>query len=126
VTTQLIPADLLARTQIITGLRQLADYLDANPDIPVNEYGWTLMTFARRDDDTAGRAEVDQVAKGLTVPVSDDTGGGHYTAARTFGRITYEFIHVTQRSRAEHRALMSYADSVTPDDLAGADSSEAA
>jgi hypothetical protein len=116
-TTQLIPADLLARTQIITGLRQLADYLDTHPDIPVNEYGWTLMTFARRDDDAAGQAEVDQVAAILGAQVRDNTAnGGHYTAARTFERITYEFIHVTTRSRALHRAHMSYADAVTPDD----------
>jgi hypothetical protein len=113
----LIPADLLARTQTISGLRQLADYLDQHPDIPVAQFGWGLMTFARRDDDAAGQAEVDQVADILGAQVHDDTAnGGHYTAARTFGRITYEFIHVTARSRALHRAHMSYADAVTPDD----------
>lgn len=116
-TTQLIPADLLARTQTITGLRQLADYLDQHPDIPVAPYGWSLLTFARHDDDAARQAEVDQVADILGAQVHDDTAnGGHYTAARTFGRITYEFIHVTARSRALHRAHMSYADAVTPDD----------
>lgn len=36
-----IPADLLARTQVIDGLRQLADYLQDHPGVPVNEYGWT-------------------------------------------------------------------------------------
>jgi len=42
---QLIPADLIARAQIIDGLRQLADYLDHHPDIPVNEYSWDLGTY---------------------------------------------------------------------------------
>lgn len=58
----LIPADLLARTQIISGLRQLADYLQAHPGVPVNEYGWDLHAFATTDSDPAGRADVDEIA----------------------------------------------------------------
>ena len=56
----LIPADLLARTQIISGLRQLADYLQDHPGVPVNEYGWDLHAFATTDSDLAGRADVQQ------------------------------------------------------------------
>jgi hypothetical protein len=125
---QHIPADLLARAQVISGLRQLADYLDQHADIPVNEYGWSLMTFTRRDtDDAAGQAEVGQVANILGAQIHDDTAsGGHCTATRTFGRITYEFIHVTARSRAVHNAFMSYANAVNPDQDTGTTSPEAA
>jgi hypothetical protein len=128
VTDQLIPTDLPARTQVISGLRQFADYLDKHPDIPVNEYGWDLSDFPRQDDDTAGRAEVDRVADILGVTPDDDTAsGGHYTAAKTFGRITYNYVHITPQRRAIHRAWASYSDSVTPDDSATAhDSPEAA
>jgi hypothetical protein len=112
----LIPADLLARTQIINGLRQLADYLQDHPGVPINEYGWDLHAFAITDNDLAGRADVDKIASALGVQARDDTAdGGHYTASKTFGRITYEFIHVTARRRAAHQALMSYAGAITTD-----------
>jgi hypothetical protein len=116
VTTQLIPADLLARTQIITGLRQLADYLEDHPDVPVCRFGWDLPVYpGSRDGDAAERAQVDKIAALLEVPVTDRTGdGGHYKAVRAFGLITYEAIHVSERRMAAHRALMSYSGSITP------------
>jgi hypothetical protein len=125
---QLIPADLLARTQVIDGLRQLADYLDTHPDVPASEFGWDLLYCVRADSDAAGMTEVDRVAAVLDVHVTDDTpGGGHYRAAKKFGRITYEVLVVPARRRAAYDALMSYADAVTPDDSAAAhDSPEAA
>jgi hypothetical protein len=113
-----VPADLIARAQIIAGLRQLADYLDANPGVPVNEYGWDLNIYTVHGGDAAQRAEIDQVAAVLGVAVQDETGsGGHYSAERTFGRITYRCVHISERRRAEHRAFVSYAGAVTPDDL---------
>ena len=123
-----IPADLLARTQVISGLRQLADYLDNHPDVPVCEFGWDILTFPREDTEVAGRAEVDRVAAILGVHPDDEIADhGHYTARNTFARITYEIIHITDRRRAAHQALMSYADAVTPDDtLTAHDSPEAA
>jgi hypothetical protein len=111
-------ADDTARARGLAGLRQLADYLDAHPDIPVPEHGWDLLAFARdKADDTVGRAETDHVAALLGVQVRDDTPtGGHYTAARSFGPVRYEFIHIPARQRALYYAHMSYADSVTPND----------
>lgn len=126
-TDQQIPGDLLARAQVIDGLRRLADYLDQHPDIPVNEYGWDLSDYTTRGTDAGERAAVDQVAASLGVPVRDDTGdGGHYVAARTFGRITYQFVHIPARRRAAHQAWVSYADAVTPDDAPATDTPEAA
>ena len=83
--------------------------------------------FTRAKTDAAGRAEVGQIAAVLGVQARDDTAdGGHITAARTFGRITYQFVHVTARRRAAHSALMSYANAVTPDQDTGTGSPEAA
>jgi hypothetical protein len=106
------------RTQLITGLRQLADYLDAHPAIPVTASGWDLLSFPQpHGDDQAERAEVDRVADLLGREVCDDTtNGGHYTTARTFGPVTYRFVHVPARRRALHQAHMSYANAITPDE----------
>jgi hypothetical protein len=119
--------ELAARTEVISGLRQLADYLDRHPAVPVSEFGWDVRAFARRDTDETARAQVDQIAAVLDVQVHDDTeDGGHYYAAKTFGLITYKFVHVPARRRAEHDALMSYSGNIAPDDKADTGRREAA
>ena len=50
----LIPGDLFARTQTVAGLRALADFLNAHPEIPVREYGWEYTVFPRKGSDAAG------------------------------------------------------------------------
>jgi len=73
-------------------------------------------TSAPRDSDAAGRAEVDRFAALLGVTPADDTAsGGHYIAAKTFGRITYQYVHIPA-CRAVHEAWASYSSSVIPDD----------
>jgi hypothetical protein len=107
------PAD---RAQLITGLRQLADYLDTHPTIPLSRRVWELLSFPDCDGDQAQRAAVDHVAATLGRTACDDTAdGGHYTVARTFGPVTYKFVHIPARRRALHQAHMSYADAITPD-----------
>jgi hypothetical protein len=116
-TDQLIPGDLLYRAKVISGLRQLADWLDAHPGVPVCPYGWDLSIYPQHDDDAARAAEIDRIAAILGVTVTDQTSqGGHYTAARTFGLITYEAVHIPRRSRDACKALMSYSGCFDPAD----------
>jgi hypothetical protein len=91
----------VTRGQITTGLRQLADYLDAHPAIPVAPYGWDLIVSTHCDNDPEGMAEVDRIAAILGVQPEDDTpDGGHYTARKVFGPIAYYAFHIP----ASHRA----------------------
>jgi hypothetical protein len=114
-TDQTIPGDLLHRAKVTSGLRQLADWLDAHPDVPVSPYGWDLSIYPQHDDDAARAAEVDRIATILGVTVTDQTSqGGHYTAARTFGLITYEAVHIPRRQRDACKALMSYSGCFDP------------
>ncbi len=109
--------DPIARDQITTGLRQLADYLDNHPDIPVAPYGWDLLVATHLDSDTHGIAEIDRVAAILGVPAENEIpDNGHYSALRAFGPITYRAFHIPAKKQAIYRAHMTYADSVTPDD----------
>lgn len=41
--TACVPGDLFARTQTVAGLRALADFLEANPAVPVREFGADYM-----------------------------------------------------------------------------------
>jgi hypothetical protein len=116
-TDQTIPGDLLHRAKVISGLRQLADWLDAHPGVPVSPYGWDLSIYPQHDDDTARAAEVDRIAAILGVTVTDQTPtGGHYTAARSFGLITYEAVYIPRRRRDACAALMSYSGCFDPAD----------
>jgi hypothetical protein len=111
-----VPDDLFARTQTIAGLRVLADFLEDNPSVPVREYGGEYTVFARADENTVERAEIDRIAAALGETVTDDTErGGHYSVSKTFGRITYRAIHVPSKRQAAHEALMSYAPAFHPD-----------
>jgi hypothetical protein len=105
-----VPSDLFARSQTVAGLRALADFLETNPAVPVHEYGYDYMVFARANTDSAERAEIDRIAAALGEAVTDETGrGGHYRVSKTFGRITYTAVHVPARCKAAHDALMTYA-----------------
>lgn len=116
-TDQLIPGDLLYRSKVIAGLRQLADYLHDHPAVPVAPFGWDVLAHAKADSEQAERAEVDRIAAILGVPVTDDTAeGGHYRAIRSFGLITYEAVHIPKRCMEVYDALMSYRHCVTPAD----------
>ncbi|MFI0486790.1 hypothetical protein [Actinomadura sp. 9N215] len=115
-TAPIVPGDLFARHQTITGLRALADFLEANPGVPVNEYGHDFHFSARTSDDASAVALVDRTAALLGVDVTDDRDRGrHYIATRTFGRITYRIVHIPERQMHEYDARDSYRTNVVVD-----------
>lgn len=115
-TAPLVPGDLFARHQTITGLRALADFLEANPAVPVNEYGATFHVPIQAADDASAAALVDNTAELLGVNAEHDTRrGGHYIATRTFGRITYTVFHIPEQERAASLARDSYRTNITLD-----------
>ena len=103
------------RAAFITALRQLADFLDANPDLPVPPYGISIDVHAERTDD-GGKTEVDSVAGQLGAHVRDDTArGGHYRTGRDFGSVRYGVVSVSSDSYRRYLADSSYRGCVTPD-----------
>jgi hypothetical protein len=107
------PTNRYNRAQTIAGLRALADFLDANPDLPIRPEGADYAVFSHRTDETAGRSTIDAIATVLGEPVQDETGeGGEYTVTKTFGAITYHASHIPARLRALYRAYGELADSV--------------
>ena len=112
-----LAGEMSARARVISGLREAVHYLDRHPGVPVSEHGWTLLSFPVRDSDGTGCAAVDEVAATLGVSARDHPSGGHYRAVKSFGSVTYEFVHVSFGYRAAYNAVMSYAGSVTPASL---------
>jgi hypothetical protein len=103
------------RKAYITALRELADYLSANPDLPVPQYGSTASVHADSADH-GGRDQVDRIAAQLGTPVEDTlTSAGYYQVKRDFGPIEYVAYAVSDATKARNQASASYWGCVTPD-----------
>ena len=100
------------RTAYIDGLRQLADYLTANPHLPVP--GQTEIIITVRDAEDGGITEIFALSIDLASSVAERNG--FYRTARKFGPVTYLGVSQTRASLAQFRAYNSYYGSVTPDD----------
>ncbi len=107
--------DPATRQAFITGLRDLADYLDRNPAVPVPEYG-TEIYLSASSTDNGGCAQVRQFARQLGIAVPHSISySGHYEAARSFGPVGYRMVAISQAAMARHHAADSYYGCVTPD-----------
>jgi hypothetical protein len=103
------------RQAFVTGLRDLADHLDAHPAIPVPRYGTEIYLSASSTDD-GGCAQVSQFARQLGVAVPTTISySGHYEAARYFGPVGYRMLAISDAAMARHYAWASYNGCVTPD-----------
>ncbi|TQS19878.1 hypothetical protein [Microbispora sp. KK1-11] len=104
------------RTATIAGLRALADFLDANPDVPVPRTSIRITYFPQRTDDALMRAEIDRIAGLLGAAINP--GGllySHYSTSLGFGPVHYEAIAVLADARARYEAVTSYEDCIIPD-----------
>jgi hypothetical protein len=101
------------RKEYIDGLRQLADYLDANPGVPVPGYGTTINLVAS-DAEDGGIAEIVSLSIELAAPFAETDGV--YRTQRQFGPITYKGFASSAASLANYSIQTSYYGCVTPDD----------
>jgi hypothetical protein len=103
------------RAEFITALRNLADFLAANPAVPVPLNGDVIRLHASSYED-GGKAQVDQIARLLGRTVTDDTAdGGHYVVTREFGPLMYVAVAIPDSRRARFDAESSYRGCVIPD-----------
>jgi hypothetical protein len=108
--------DPAIRGQYTASLRDLADFLDAHPDLPVPMYGTTITVNADGADD-GGKTQVDAAAEQLGTPIHDDIeDSGHYSTIRAFGRIGYDVVAISDASFARYLAHGSYYDCVAPNE----------
>ncbi|GGV33946.1 hypothetical protein GCM10010182_67210 [Actinomadura cremea] len=98
-----------ARDEYIKGLRDLADFIESHPELPLPT-GSSVGPYVTGTDEEE-RAEVDRIATILGVTASGDT---HYIASRSFGPVTYEAIAIAADHMARYDALMSYRNVVEP------------
>ena len=87
------------RTGIIAGLRDLADFLDGNPDVPA-PLSTVVYVFPADGSDAKMLAEIDVIA-GRIGATATDAGSprGHYVAVRDFGPVQYRAVAIPHRAR---------------------------
>jgi hypothetical protein len=87
-------ANSAERGRLIAGLRQLADFLDRNPDVPAPRYT-EVIVFPSRGTDGEMFAEIDVVARQIGAAASSSgSPAGHYSAARDFGPVRYRAVAI--------------------------------
>ncbi|GAA0970273.1 hypothetical protein GCM10009555_018910 [Acrocarpospora macrocephala] len=103
------------RYDMITGLRDLADFLETNPNIPAPR-NVTIHHFPARHADDEMCAEVDKVAALLGSEINrNDVPHGYYRTSVHFGPVEYTALAVLAHRRATYEAETSYFGCVTPD-----------
>jgi hypothetical protein len=110
------------RAALVAGLRALADFLEANPAVPVPAscHREDITFFPAGDTDDERRAAVDLIACALGAPAADPGGHGHYGAERAFGPVVYKALMISTAARTRADARDSYADVIRLDDVATA------
>ncbi len=87
------------RVRLIAGLRDLAEFLDQNPQVPAPRYA-DLLVFPPSGSDAEMFAEIDVIAERIGVTASqNDTPDGHYIASRYFGPVQYRAVAIPQAAR---------------------------
>jgi len=93
------------RAAWVAGLRDLADFLAAHPDLPVppahHTEGFVVFPDGGTDDEC--RAGVDQAAGILGVRAAE-RGSGHYRATRAFGPVEYIAVMIPRPGQASAAA----------------------
>ena len=110
-----LTTDTATRQAFITGLRDLADYLDRHPAVPVPAYGTEIHLCASSTDD-GGCAQVSHFARHTGATVENSLPrSGHYEAVRSFGPVGYRMTAISDAAMARHHAADTYYGCVTPD-----------
>jgi hypothetical protein len=87
------------RAAFIAGLRELAEYLDQNPQVPTRSYA-DLLVFPPDASDADMFAEIDRIAALIRTTASDaGSPAGHYSAVRDFGPVQYRAIAIPHSAR---------------------------
>nr|MDT0658075.1 hypothetical protein [Micromonospora sp. DSM 115978] len=108
------------RARLVDGLRELADWYAAHPDVPA-PYHPELSLGVRHagpgHDDTTGPAEVARIAAMLGVDVTI-SANGHHAAVGRFGGVDLRVFHVPSASSRRWTAEQTFVKGLTDEQLA--------
>jgi hypothetical protein len=92
-------ADPGQRARLITGLLDLAIFLETTPDVPAPQSA-DVLVFPPDGTNAEMRAEIDAIAARVGAQ-AHVTEGGHYTVSRWFGPVEYRAVAIPRVSDTE-------------------------
>lgn len=84
------------RAELITGLLDLAVFLESHPDVPT-PHSADLLVFPADGTDDEKRAEIDAIAARIGAEAIEGQSG-HYSASRDFGPVQYRAVAIPNRA----------------------------
>jgi hypothetical protein len=81
------------RQALIYGLRELADFLENNTEVPTPKYT-DMLVFPPHASDTENRCEIDVIASRIGSGIEDYPGRRHYVTSRKFGPVAYRAVAI--------------------------------
>ncbi len=90
--------DSSERAALINGLRDLANFLESNPEVLAPLFP-AVLTFPPDSDWAKMQSEIDATAVRLGV-AARKTAYGHYVAARLFGPVEYRAVAIPPKGNS--------------------------
>jgi hypothetical protein len=87
-------ANAAERQALISGLRDLAGFLEANPEIPAPKYADVLVFPLHMDSDARQRGEIDVIASLIGSGIEISPARRHYATSRRFGPVGYRAVAI--------------------------------
>jgi hypothetical protein len=93
-------ADATERQALISGLRELADLLEGNADVPAPAYIGVLVFPPGVSDEENGR-EVDVIAALIGSGTRTYSSHRHYATSRQFGPVEYRAVAIPAENKEQ-------------------------
>jgi hypothetical protein len=88
------------RQAFISGLRELAGFLEGNPEVPSPTYA-DVLVFPPHASDTENRDEIDVIASLIGSGTEISVYRRHYTTSRQFGPVGYRAVAIPADEKKE-------------------------
>jgi len=86
-------ASATERQALISGLRELADFLETNPEVPTPTFT-DMLVFPPHVSHSENRAEIDAIASRIGSGIEISSTRRHYVTSRQFGPVMYRAVAI--------------------------------
>lgn len=93
-------ANAIERQAVISGLRELADFLETNPEVPAPTFTGVLV-FPPYVSDAENRREIDLIASRMGSGTETSSTRRHYVTSRNFGPVEYRAVAIPSDENKE-------------------------
>jgi len=93
-------ANAVERQAVISGLRELAGFLEENPEVPAPGI-IDVLIFPPRNSDAKNRSEIDVIASRIGSVAAFSYSHRHYVTSRWFGAVEYRAVAIPSDENTE-------------------------